>query len=51
MKYMVSLGGCSYLVKREKGFTFVELEQLEGAPGPPTLFFGEPVVGVALVLG
>lgn len=31
--------------------TFIKLEKLEGAARTPTLLLGEPVVGVALVLG
>lgn len=35
----------------EGQWTFVELQQLEGASGAPALLLREPVVGVALVLG
>ena len=31
--------------------TLVQLEQLEGAAGAPALLLGEPVVGIAFVLG
>src|SRR5699024_6481078 len=30
---------------------FVDLDQFEGGPGTPILFFGQMVVGIALVLG